>query len=199
MAELESAWHNRRVMTAVPDLTAPFRGWAHEIAMLRTRVERSQKGPTNQAVDAATQVLETCDGLLEDLRAQHLACERLAAELQRSRAMCERLFEILPTASVRTDMSGTIISANQAAARLLNVSGRALPGRELLVFTENRGMFTQLIAHAQGAADPIAVDLPIRPRERRPQTMTAAVARLEPDATEVLWFLTSPSSTEARR
>jgi CheY-like chemotaxis protein len=73
-----------------------------------------------------------------------------------------------PAATIITDTSGQIISANAAAARLLNLSTRGMKDRSLLAFfAPNRDrMAIQMRRAAEGQI--IQEDASVRPRDRKP-------------------------------
>ena len=73
-----------------------------------------------------------------------------------------------PAATVITDSSGQIVSANAAAGRLLNLSARGMKDRSLLAFFApgRERMATQMRKAVEGQI--IQEDATIRPRDRRP-------------------------------
>jgi PAS domain-containing protein len=171
--------------------------WSREVAKLRAQTSRVRRNPASKDGEVAEAALETCESLLRDLAGAQLECERLQAQVRAEAAAWERLFEVVPRASLLTDGAGIIVTANAAAGALLNVSPRHLTDRQLLVFTRDRDAFRALLQRlGLGAEEDVAASLAIRPRERRVQQVDVRVVPLSPDSGMWLWFLSSAGDAE---
>jgi PAS domain-containing protein len=182
------------------DAIDPIPRWTRELAHLRTRATKRGRGAADAGTTEVTEIaLATCDSLLRDLAGAHLECERLRAELRSSSASWERLFDLMPSACVLTDEAGVILNANQAAGVALNISGKHLKDRPLLVFSENRPAFSDLLSRLARGTDYVRTSLTIRPRERKPAPMDVFVLPLDGHRPGLLlWFLTASESQRDR-
>lgn len=167
----------------------PVPRWSREVAQLRAQARKIRRGSSAKDAEVAEAALETCDSLLRDLAGAQLECERLQAKVQTEMAIWERLFDVMPRASLLTDSAGYIVKGNSAAGALLNVSARHLKDRQLLVFTRDRDAFRVLLQRmGDGREAEVQGSLGIRPRERRPVPMDVRVVPLSPGAGMWLWF-----------
>jgi PAS domain S-box-containing protein len=86
------------------------------------------------------------------------------------------LVDLMPDGFVTTDLGGLIVEANLSAARLLNLSQRALSGRPLHMFLNGeRVEFLRFIKDLPAATAPQERELRLRPRERHFVSVLARV------------------------
>ena len=163
---------------------------------LRAQSSRVRRSAASKEGEVAEAALETCESLLRDLAGAQLECERLQAQVRAEAAAWERLFEVMPRASLVTDSAGIIVTANAAAGALLNVSPRHLKDRQLLVFTRDRDAFRVLLQRIGRGEEAVAASLAIRPRERRVQQADLRIVPLSPDSGMWLWFFSSSADAE---
>ena len=103
-----------------------------------------------------------------------------------------RLFEQMPCPSLWTDSRGTILHANAAAGRLLNVTSKRLEGHALLLYSQDRDAFVGLLANLPHGDTHLSLTLSMRPRERRPVVTALTVTPVSPHHHEAwLWFFTT--------
>ncbi|HEV2132508.1 MAG TPA: ATP-binding protein [Longimicrobiaceae bacterium] len=129
----------------------------------------------------------------EELREQNQwlaeSQEMLAAERQRY----HELFDLAPDAYLVTDLQGGIREANRAAARLLGIEQRHLPGKPLVLYVEDedlRGLHALLATVAEkGRVE--EWQLRLRPRSAPPVPVAVtATARENGDQTHgVRWLI----------
>lgn len=174
------------------DRTNPVRYWTRELGHLRGRVlrfrGRTVEPDDNDLTEAA---LTAADSLLRELASAQFECDQLRAASRAQAAEWERLFEAMPCAWVITDRVGTICDANGMAGVLLNLSVRHLKGRRLLVHTENRQIFNNLLARLNGGVGPDEAVLKMRPRDRRPVEMNVIAVPAPPNESgDWLWYFT---------
>src|SRR5262245_41427544 len=169
----------------------PTRQWTHQLAHLRSRVTKL-RGPgdaTSTARRLIDDALQSCADLLEDFHRAQVECDRLLEDRRAAIAAHKRLFDFMPCACVMTDQHGTILHANTAAGRLLNITNKRLDGRELLLYSHHRDEFLELLGSLPGDDTPISVSLVLRPRERRPIETTAMLMPVaEAERGAWLWF-----------
>lgn len=169
--------------------TNPTQYWTRELGNLRGRVFRLRgriSEPNDDLIEAA---LAAADSLLGDLAGTQRECDRLRAASRAQTAEWERLFDAVPCAWVITDRAGSIRDANGMASVLLNLSVKHLRGRQLLVHTENRKVFSDLLARLNSGAGPDDAVLKIRPRDRRPIEMNVTVMPAPPNESgDWLWY-----------
>jgi PAS domain-containing protein len=169
----------------------PVPYWMREIAQIRAQAVKRRRGSDQSPCgDVTEHALAACDGLLHDLAGAGLECERLRGEVRRETAAWERLFDVMPGACLLTDGVGSILNANCAAGKLLNVSARHLKDRQLLLFTADRerfGALMQQLAHGGGEHRTM---LTIRPKERKATEMDILVVPLSESQPDLwLWFV----------
>jgi PAS domain-containing protein len=145
----------------------------------------------SQADDITEQALTACDSLLQELAGAADECERLRAAVRTETSTWQHLFDAIPVACLLTDAAGIILEANRAAALFLNVSGRHLRDRPLLVFCDEREAFAVLTERLAASAESNRAVLAMRPRERKPKSTEAIVSPLSKDRLDLwVWFLT---------
>ena len=144
--------------------------------------------------------LEELSGALEELRVSQeqliegrRQLEQAQAELERERTRYWRLFEEMPQAYVVTDPLSVITEVNRAAAELFNVSQRFLVGKAMSVFVcEERGRFLSSISKLASEGRSTDMTLKLRPRERAPVDVVAAV---NTDPTALRWVIRPVTDT----
>ena len=126
-------------ITPVQNLALPIAFCEDEVARARERVAdpRTAGGDGRTAAHELELAYEELSVADEELRAQNEELVRaqqvIAAEEDRYR----QLFERAPVAYVVTDARGSIVDANEAAARLLRCRREHLAGKPLVVFTQD--------------------------------------------------------------
>jgi PAS domain-containing protein len=115
---------------------------------------------------------------------------RLRRRASRSDARLIDLVQTLPIPYLLTRRDGTILGANDSAATALNVAERALVGRNLLVFLDDRPRWMALLAGMDGTGPTVCVGN-CKPRERV-QIPVRATLSLDTGSNEarVQWILT---------
>ena len=161
------------------------------------RLERHGRATEAGPAQVVEEALASYASMLEELSQLHIECRRLRKEADGQTAAWEHLFDLLPVACVVTDSHGEILNANPAAGQLLNVTGKRLRGRQLLLFTEDREALRALLpaGHRRWTA---RAPLVIRPREHKAVATTAIVAVESPTSGARLWFLTRNVPSQAR-
>ncbi len=143
--------------------------------------------------------LRELQSALEELRVAidhlHEISDGLAATRGETQALGGRYDELLdamPVACLFTDDEGIVRSANDAAARLLNISARHLAGKPLLLFVADREYFTSLLKSSGLEPNPVTTHLTVRPRDRKSRVVSVHVRHL-PQHGRRCWFF-SPES-----
>ena len=87
------------------------------------------------------------------------------------------LHEGLPVPCILTNPEGCVDEANGHAATLLNVAGRYLVGKPMLLFMPERDQYFRMLerVRAEGTAADRAM---LRPRDRKPRPVTVGVTAL---------------------
>jgi PAS domain-containing protein len=114
-----------------------------------------------------------------------------AADLQ-----TQRLAEViahLPIAYLLTTPDAIIQQANPAAAAMLNLSARALLGRNLLLFVDERVEWMRMIGTVRADGSSLRHLAMIHPRERMAQRMEAIVTPSAGPEPALHWMLTKPA------
>jgi PAS domain-containing protein len=184
----------------VTDRTNPVQYWTRELGHLRGRVLRLCGRVAEPNDDLTEAALAAADSLLRELAGAQLECDRLRASSRAQTAEWERLFGAVPCAWVITDRVGSIRDANGMASVLLNLSVKHLRGRQLLVHTENRKVFGDLLARLNSGAGPNDAVLKMRPRDRRPIEMNVTVMPAPPNESgDWLWYFASSGPIQTGR
>jgi len=115
-----------------------------------------------------------------------------------------RIVEHLPIPYLLTTVDGTIVGINAAASAALNVSARALPGRNLLVFLDDRESWLHLLTQVTVSRVAAQRAGKLRPRERLQESVMAYLSATQSaGGPAVQWFVTggAPEHTvqEVRR
>lgn len=136
------------------DLVTPEE-YAERLASMHARISSLASPDTlgsSEALKDLKVALEELRGAEEELRNQNeeLAATHLQLNLERRRY--EELFDLAPNAYLVTDPSGTVVQANQKAARLLRVPTGSLPGKDLAAYVADwdRPRFRKLVASIAG-------------------------------------------------
>jgi PAS domain-containing protein len=165
----------------------PVRRWTRQLGELRVQAVKSGRAAGAELVENA---LTLCDSLLRDLAGLHLECDNLRAEVRTRAAAWDHLFEVMPAACVLTDSAGEILNANRPAGTLLNLSAKALKGRQLGVFSEDRQAFETLLLALAASDDQRQATLVLRPRDRKPADIDVVIVpATEARPARWLWFL----------
>ena len=175
----------------MPDKDA-CRRWTIAITQLRSRAARARRGAASPAVsELIEEALALCEVVVRDLAGAGLQIDEVKEKLEAQSGLWSHLFEEMPGPCVETDSSGVILSANPAAAALLNTSVRHLPSRLLLHFADDRDQFGQLLRELSAESGQHRCSLIVRPRERAPLRVFATVVVRSPGNLDSwLWFLT---------
>ena len=124
------------------------------------------------AIEQLEIVVSAAENAQEELR---LAQQQIESERQRYRC----LLELLPDPYVVTDLGGTILDVNPAAARLFNLSQRFLLGRGLQMFlARERTEFLAFISRLSASSEILERPLRVRPREQHWRDVVATVSVL---------------------
>jgi len=107
---------------------------------------------------------------LEELHRQNAELSAMRRALEEERRRYKDLFELAPDSYAIVDLAGTIREANQATAKLLNVSQRFLSGKPLTIFlsAEEREIFWYKFNQLQGMEQTQEWTMYLCPRDRQP-------------------------------
>jgi PAS domain-containing protein len=139
-------------------------------------------------------VLQELESALEEVRVaqdqlvegRH-RLEAAQAEVTKERQRYWRLFDEMPQPYLVTEPNSVITEVNRAAAQLFNVSQRFLVGKAMSVFVcEDRDRFLTAISDMSAGARSGELSFKLRPRERAPLDVVAAVGA---DASGLRWVL----------
>lgn len=144
---------------------------------------------------------------IEELQHQNQALAIAAASNGTERDYYRELFESAPIAYLLTDLNGTIQESNRAAAKLLNVPARFLPGKPLSIFvsetyrqyfrvemTRQQQLLVAAVedAESSSASRSQALELCLQPRDREAFDAICRVTLLRNAAnkpTALAWLL----------
>jgi len=172
--------------------------WTLALEQIRARAAKRRSTRENVSDDDIETALWTaCEGVLQELGGAYLECDRHRAERDEWATAWEELFQAMPTACLVTDREALILRANRKAGRLLNVAANRLRNRRLLLFTEQREAFIEMVSRIAWESDPVRASFAIRPRERRPTEVEVTVMPAS-NRSEVLWFLVPVDRRVAR-
>jgi PAS domain-containing protein len=174
----------------------PTRPWTQQLAQLRARAAKLRSRPQPDAfARLADETLALCAELLDDFGREQVHGERLREDTRSAVDAHKRLFDIMPCPCVMTDRQGTILHANAAAARFLNMASKRLEGRELLLYNQDRDAFLRLLANLPTGENGVSVSMTMRPRERRPLQGTLTVTPVSAQfQSRWLWFFVPTAS-----
>ena len=107
---------------------------------------------------------------LEELHRQNAELSAMRTALEEERRRYKDLFELAPDSYTIVDLTGTIREANQATAKLFNVSQRFLTGKPLTIFlsAEEREIFWYRFNQLQGMEQTQEWTTYLCPRDRQP-------------------------------
>jgi PAS domain-containing protein len=173
--------------------------WTRELSHLRGKALRySGRSGESSGEELTEALVAASDSLLQELAAARLECERLGARHSADLADWERVFDLIPCAWLFTDSAGVILDANPAASALLNVSIRHLRRRRLMLYTEDRRVFSNLLLRLNEG--PEQAVLRLRPRDRGPVDVDVTVMPGPPNQMAAwLWFLTPSRQMQPRK
>jgi PAS domain S-box-containing protein len=171
------------------------------LARLRTQAARMRASSATVRAEDALDIADAALGLLDQLREASGALQHHAAGLERQLRTHDRetraLLDLAPVPLITTDVGGTIVDVNAAAAKALGRSAPRLRGELLLHFFDDRAAFSELVRGLTGAVTPQGGVMRVRPRERAPFEAKVVLAE-DPRAGEPrwLWFLEKVSAGE---
>jgi PAS domain-containing protein len=131
---------------------------------------------------------------VEELNVQNDQLATAQTELERERRRYRNLFDFAPHPCVVTDAKGLVRAANEASVKLLQISGRGLVGKPLVVFVplEFRGTFRHAIARLPQLGLLKDWELPLQPRQSAPVPTSVAASVMPHDVSdadlEILWI-----------
>lgn len=138
------------------------------------------RGLLPQALEELQSSVEELRVAEEEMRVQNEELSRSRLRLEAERQRYQDLFEFAPDGYLVTDLAGTILEANRAAARLLNITPRFLKKRGLgtLVavpdLTEFQTRLQDLATPSVASTAEMTVHLRRRPSGQFPAAVTAA-------------------------
>jgi PAS domain S-box-containing protein len=182
-----------------------------QLALMRSRLSTLERKAGQPHSDSSRLLAECVRELKSTFDFLQAAGERLRdadAELKKvQRAVLQShdrfktLVDLLPDGFVTTDLTGLIVEANVAAARLLNLSQRALAGRPLHMFLNGeRVEFLRFVKDLPAVAAPQERELRLRPRERHYISVLARVGIVrdaEGHAVALHWVLRSAAAQQS--
>lgn len=161
---------------------------------LRTYAQAEQSGhaaPLTEPVLAHLE--ETIEALRvsdDDLRLHLDTMRRNAARMEQERARYRELLDLSPDAYLLTDLEGTIVDANAAAAELLGIERADLTRRPFSAWVdaEDKPIFWEWLADLQTAEQPLQWEMRLRARGDT-QRHVVVRARHASEAPELRWML----------
>jgi PAS domain-containing protein len=121
---------------------------------------------------------------------------QLRGEADLAAKRTQLIFDLTPAPCLLVESSGTIVDANPAAVRLLNVSQRHLIGRPFHLFlTAERDLFLERLGRLRQASDVEPWQVTIRPRERSAVSMTLNLVS-DPSTGAIVMLLPPEASRE---
>lgn len=181
-------------------MPSEIHSWTHVVARARSRSSRARRASDVDSLEALIDdALTLSTVLIQKIGALQTDVEDLKSHLDDARRDWEQLLDAMPMPCIATDDSGLILVANAAAASLLRSSSRALSGRLLLMFCEQRDRATHLLdcARTNGTA---TATVRVRPRDHAPRDLQLTiVAHDRADTHGWLWFFRSAGQLESGR
>lgn len=172
--------------------------WTLALGQIRARAAKRRRRREDASDDDITTALwAASEGLLQELAGAYLEADRHRDERDELATAWERLFQAMPTACLVTDSEAVILHANRKAGLLLNVAADRLRNRRLLLFTEQREAFIEMLSRIARESNPVRASFAIRPRERR-STEVEVTMMPASNRSEVLWFLVPVDRRVAR-
>lgn len=172
--------------------------WTLALGQIRARAAKRRRTRENVSDDdIETALWAASEGVLQELDGAYLESDRHRAERDEWATAWEELFQAMPTACLVTDREALILHANRKAGLLLNVAASRLRNRRLLLFTEHREAFIEIVSRLARESNPVRTSFAIRPRERRSTDVEVTVMPAS-NRSEVLWFLVPVDRRVAR-
>ena len=171
---------------------AAVRRWTLEVRRLHERaakVKRQRPGHDDATSELVESCLAACQMLLQEFAAAELRAHRAERDMHAVDAAWRYLFDRAPVPWLEVGADGTVIGANTAAGRLLNISPKRLEGRPLLYFFEDRAAVASLFRAGPFESSAPVIQLTLRPRERAPIRVDATVLGSDDNAPVCWWFL----------
>ena len=166
------------------------RRWTMEVGRLRQLAAKAKRrcgaGDEAELLDSC---LAACQLLLQEFAAAELRAQRIERDVQTVDITWRALFERAPLACLEIDADGTVVGANMAAGKLLNMSPKRLEGRPFLYFFDDRATVATLLRAAPFEPGSPATALTLRPRERAPVRVEATVVKGTESGSACWWFL----------
>lgn len=128
---------------------------------------------------------------IESVRRISAALATTQRELANEKARLSAVTDHLPIPYLLTTLDGTILTLNAAASAALNVSARALVGRNVLVFLDDRERWMTLLTEVAMTQAAVRHQGNLRPRERLQESIVASLSLSSTlDHLAIQWFLT---------
>lgn len=169
---------------------AQLQAWESSLHQASSALEFEGAGPARlrgrlrNMMSALRESLETVRRLLGTVAAQR---QQLAAEEKRFTGIMDHL----PIPYLLTTADGTVLRINNAASRALNISCRAVVGRNLLVFLDDREGWMQALSQVIASGAVMRRAGRLRPRERLQTAVDANLSVADtPAGPAIQWFLT---------
>ena len=146
-------------------------------AMLRVAALQRRAGEADgkngrgfdQAVRELESAIEELSTAHEELRSMNEALLQARQRVEEESARYRELFDSFPDPCIITDGDGAIVTANEAAISLLNLSPKFIAGKPLAIFVErDRREFLRLVCDVRETGQVRDFELHVRPRERAP-------------------------------
>lgn len=174
------------------------------IASLERRAGQPHADKARIAAEALGELKTACAQLeiaAEQIRDMEADRQRMHALARHHGTRVQCLLDFLPYAYLATGLDGVIKEANNAAAKLLNVSQRFLTGRSLHVFLAGERIeFLAFLASLPETAAPSERPLRLRPRERhRVDAMVRVAVTHDPSgqANGLQWIIRPADASRA--
>jgi PAS domain S-box-containing protein len=175
---------------------ARLEAFEHE---LRGSAPKDEVAEALHDLQIALEEIEVAD---EEMALQNEELMVVHEALEAERLRYQNLFEHAPDGYLVTDLAGTLQEANLAAKHLLQVSSRALRGKPLVVFVDerDRSRFRALFPRLQGGERFAHWEVTLRARDRLEIPVLMTVSReeglLEKPA-HLLWIVRDISEAKA--
>ena len=170
---------------------AQLRAWESSLEMASDALDN----PGGGAARFQTRLRSTMLALREAIEAlKRVANDREVAQRDATEARMQlaQVTEQLPVPFLVTTIDGIVVTANRAAALALNVSARALVGRNLMMFFDDREAWLSIMAATRASGVPASREGNIRPRERVQERVLASIsAATSLGGPALQWFLTA--------
>lgn len=168
-----------------------------------TELELKKERPGGDGSRVISVALRELQSALEELRVAIEHLDKMSDTIAEARvvsqdavARYDELIDAMPLPCVFTNDAGVVQTANDAAARLFNISARHLAGKPLLLFVADRDEFLTLLRETTVEPEPVSAELTIRPRDRKPRAVSLLVRNL-PRHGQRCWFLEPKQQEDA--